>query len=86
MDRIREWMEANPEEGEELRRKNRSYVFFEETDLGANDECIGSQGVPLTARALARGRPVHPRLRHADLGRGGVADRAEEAGERRSTI
>ena len=30
MDRIRQWMEANPEQGKELRRKNKSYVFFRE--------------------------------------------------------
>jgi len=54
MDKIRDWMEANPKEGEELRLKNRSYVFFSETSLGDNDECIGSSGVPLTAgRSLA---------------------------------
>ncbi len=35
MDRIREWMERNPEEGKELRRRNKSYVFFRETDLPA---------------------------------------------------
>ena len=33
MDRIREWMERNPAEGKELRRKNKSYVFFRETGL-----------------------------------------------------
>ncbi len=60
MDRIHDWMEANPEAARELRRKNRSFVFFEETDLGANDECIGSQGVPLTAgRSLAVDRNIH---------------------------
>ncbi len=31
MDKIRDWMEANPKEGEELRLKNRSFVFFSET-------------------------------------------------------
>ena len=31
MQLIREWMEANPEDGKELRRKNKSYVFFRET-------------------------------------------------------
>jgi membrane-bound lytic murein transglycosylase A len=60
MDRIREWMEANPEEGKELRRKNRSFVFFEETDLGPHDECIGAQGVPLTAeRSIAVDNSQH---------------------------
>ncbi len=60
MDRIREWMDAHPAEAEKLRRMNRSYVFFEETALGVNDECIGSQGVPLTAeRSLAVDRNIH---------------------------
>jgi len=60
MDRIRDWMEANPEEGKELRRKNRSYVFFQETPLGAHDECIGSQGVPLTPlRSAAVDKSIH---------------------------
>jgi membrane-bound lytic murein transglycosylase A len=60
MDKIREYMEANPKDGEALRLKNRSYVFFTETSLGANDECIGSQGVPLTAgRSLAVDPSIH---------------------------
>ncbi len=60
MDRIREWMEANPDEGKELRRKNHSFVFFEETDLSAHDECIGAQGVPLTPeRSIAVDRSQH---------------------------
>jgi membrane-bound lytic murein transglycosylase A len=60
MDKIREFMEANPEEGKELRRKNRSFVFFQETPLGAHDECIGAQGVPLTpGRSLAVDKRVH---------------------------
>jgi membrane-bound lytic murein transglycosylase A len=60
MDRIREWMEANPEEGKELRRKNRSFVFFRETPLAEHDECIGAQGVPLTAgRSLAVDKSIH---------------------------
>ena len=54
MDKIRDFMEANPEEGKELRRMNRSFVFFQETPLNAQDECIGAQGVPLTPmRSLA---------------------------------
>src|SRR5215468_2564135 len=60
MDKIRDFMEANPEEGKELRRKNRSFVFFQETSLGAKDECIGAQGVPLTpGRSLAVDKRVH---------------------------
>ena len=60
MDRIRDWMEANPDEGKELRRKNRSFVFFQETDLAAHDECIGAQGIPLTpGRSLAVDKKIH---------------------------
>jgi membrane-bound lytic murein transglycosylase A len=60
MDKIRDFMEANPEEGKELRRKNRSFVFFQETALGAHDECIGAQGVPLTpGRSLAVDKHIH---------------------------
>jgi membrane-bound lytic murein transglycosylase A len=60
MDKIREYMQANPEEGKELRRKNRSFVFFQETPLGAHDEVIGAQGVFLTAgRSLAVDKKVH---------------------------
>ena len=60
MDRIRDWMEANPDEGKDLRRKNRSFVFFQETPLGAQDECLGAQGVPLTpGRSLAVDKKIH---------------------------
>ncbi|HEY4140023.1 MAG TPA: MltA domain-containing protein [Pseudolabrys sp.] len=60
MDRIRDWMLANPEEGKELRRKNRSFVFFQETTLKSNDECIGGQGVPLTpGRSVAVDKKLH---------------------------
>jgi membrane-bound lytic murein transglycosylase A len=60
MDKIRDWMEANPEEGKELRRKNRSFVFFTETPLRPHEECIGAQGVPLTPwRSLAVDKSIH---------------------------
>ena len=60
MDKIREFMEANPEEGKALRQKNRSFVFFRETPLSAHDECIGAQGVPLTpGRSLAVDKKIH---------------------------
>jgi Membrane-bound lytic murein transglycosylase len=60
MDKIRDYMEANPEEGKALRRKNRSFVFFQETPLRVNDECLGAQGVPLTAgRSLAVDKRIH---------------------------
>jgi membrane-bound lytic murein transglycosylase A len=60
MDRIRDWMQANPDEGRELRRKNRSFVFFRQTQLAAHEECIGAQGVPLTAlRSVAVDKKIH---------------------------
>jgi membrane-bound lytic murein transglycosylase A len=60
MDKIREFMETNPDEGKELRRKNRSFVFFQEIPLGAHDECIGAQGVSLTpGRSLAVDKRIH---------------------------
>jgi membrane-bound lytic murein transglycosylase A len=60
MERIREWMQANPEEANELRRKNQSYVFFREVNLAEQDEAVGGQGVPLTpGRSIAVDRPFH---------------------------
>ena len=60
MDRIRTWMTANPEEGKELRRMNKSYVFFRETGLAESIEPTGAQGVSLTAgRSLAVDRRLH---------------------------
>jgi membrane-bound lytic murein transglycosylase A len=60
MRRIRQWMEANPEEGKALRRKNKSYVFFRDTGLAANEEPIGAQGVSLTPdRSIAVDRNLH---------------------------
>jgi membrane-bound lytic murein transglycosylase A len=60
MQKIREYMEKNPEEGKELRRMNKSFVFFRETDLGEHDEAIGAQGISLTAaRSIAVDRKIH---------------------------
>jgi membrane-bound lytic murein transglycosylase A len=60
MDRIRQWMEANPAEGKRLRRMNKSYVFFRETSLAENEEAIGAQGISLTAwRSIAVDRKLH---------------------------
>jgi peptidoglycan lytic transglycosylase A len=54
MQRIREWMAANPEEAPKLRATNRSYVFFRITGLTNDGESIGAQGVPLTpGRSIA---------------------------------
>jgi membrane-bound lytic murein transglycosylase A len=60
MDRIRQWMQANPEEAKEVRRQNKSYVFFRVTELSEQDEAVGGQGVPLTAvRSIAVDRALH---------------------------
>lgn len=60
MQKIREYMESNPEEGRKLRRENKSYVFFRETDLSEFDEAIGAQGVTLTdGRSIAVDRNLH---------------------------
>ncbi len=60
MDRIRQWMQANLEGGREIRGKNRSYVFFRETGLSADEEPKGAQGVSLTPRrTIAVDRALH---------------------------
>jgi len=60
MDKIREYMEANPDEGKALREKNRSFVFFSKTALKPHDECIGAQGIPLTpGRSIAVDPTIH---------------------------
>jgi len=60
MDKIREFMEANPDEGRALREKNRSFVFFSETQLKPDDEPLGAQGIPLTpGRSLAVDPSIH---------------------------
>ena len=60
MQRIREWMEQNPEGASELRRQNRSYVFFREVGLSEKDEAVGAQGVPLTpGRSIAVDKSLH---------------------------
>ena len=60
MDRIREWIEANPKEGKELRRRNKSYVFFRETGLSEHEEPVGAQGISLTpGRSIAVDKNIH---------------------------
>jgi len=60
MQKIREWMEANREGARELRRQNRSYVFFREVKLADNEEAIGGQGIPLTpGRSIAVDKALH---------------------------
>ena len=60
MQRIRQWMDANPDAAKDVRRQNKSYVFFRITDLSTEDEAIGAQGVPLVpGRSIAVDRSLH---------------------------
>jgi membrane-bound lytic murein transglycosylase A len=60
MQRIRQWMTENPDGATELRRQNRSYVFFHEVKLSDNDEAVGAQGVPLApGRSIAVDKSLH---------------------------
>ncbi len=60
MQRIREWMQANPDQAKEVRRQNKSYVFFRITDLATEDEAIGAEGVPLVpGRSIAVDHSLH---------------------------
>jgi membrane-bound lytic murein transglycosylase A len=60
MQKIREWMAQNPDGAKELRRQNRSYVFFREVQLSDKDEAVGAQGVPLTpGRSIAVDKSLH---------------------------
>jgi membrane-bound lytic murein transglycosylase A len=54
MQRIRDWMAANPDEAPKVRATNRSYVFFHVTGLSNDGEPAGAQGVPLVpGRSIA---------------------------------
>ncbi|MBS0528532.1 MAG: murein transglycosylase A [Proteobacteria bacterium] len=60
MQRIRQWMDENPDGANELRRQNRSYVFFREVKLSDKDEAVGAQGVPLMpGRSIAVDKSLH---------------------------
>lgn len=60
MQRIREWMEANPDAAKDVRAQNRSYVFFRITNLSTEDEAIGAEGAPLVpGRSIAIDHAMH---------------------------
>jgi membrane-bound lytic murein transglycosylase A len=60
MQRIREWMSDNPEAAEDVRRQNRSFVFFRITGLSGDKEAVGAQGVELTpGRSIAVDKVLH---------------------------
>jgi membrane-bound lytic murein transglycosylase A len=77
MQRIREWMEANPDGAKEVRRQNRSVVFFRVVGLTDDEEARGAQGIPLSVgRSIAVDSAVHvygtPFFIEADLPLGGA--------------
>lgn len=87
MDRIRAWMNANPEDAKELRRQNKSYVFFRVAGLSEDNEAEGAQGVPLTpGRSIAVDKALHvygtPFFIEADL----PADEPRQARLRRLMV
>jgi membrane-bound lytic murein transglycosylase A len=54
MERIRQWMLANPEQAAKVRQANPSFVFFRITGLSDQREPVGAQGVPLSpGRSIA---------------------------------
>jgi membrane-bound lytic murein transglycosylase A len=54
MQRIRQWMAANPSQAKELRGTNKSFVFFRITGLNTDVEPVGAQGINLTpGRSIA---------------------------------
>ena len=60
LERIREWMRANPQSAEEVRRQNRSFMFFRIAGLSDDREAVGAQGVPLTSgRSIAVDNSLH---------------------------
>jgi len=60
MQSIRAWMEANPDQAKEVRRQNKSYVFFRITALSTEDEAVGGEGVQLMpGRSIAIDRALH---------------------------
>jgi membrane-bound lytic murein transglycosylase A len=77
MHRIREWMQTNPEEAKEVRRQNKSVVFFRIVGLNDDGEPLGAQGIRLSAgRSIAVDKALHvygtPFFIEADLPLGGT--------------
>jgi len=60
LQRIREWMQSNPDEAKDVRRQNRSMVFFRIVGLNDDGEARGAQGIPLSAgRSIAVDKALH---------------------------
>jgi membrane-bound lytic murein transglycosylase A len=60
MQRIRDWMRDNPDQAKDVRRQNRSVVFFRIVGLNDDREALGAQGIPLSAgRSIAVDKALH---------------------------
>jgi membrane-bound lytic murein transglycosylase A len=60
LERIREWMRANPQSAEQVLRQNRSFMFFRIVGLSDDREAIGAEGIPLTpGRSIAVDNALH---------------------------
>jgi membrane-bound lytic murein transglycosylase A len=60
MSRIRDWMQTHPDEAKDVRRQNRSMVFFRIVSLSDEGEAMGAQGIPLSAgRSIAVDKALH---------------------------
>ena len=60
MDKIRAYFAEAPEEGREIMRMNKSFIFFREVELGPDAEPIGAQGIPLVpGRSIAVDKAIH---------------------------
>ena len=64
-----------------MRRENKSYVFFRETELTERGRASRRSRHRAHGSAVDRDRHEHPRLRHAVLPRRGAADRVGKAGD-----
>ncbi len=61
LDRIREWMRANPQSAEDVLRQNRSFVFFRIVGLSDDRQPKGAEGAPHDREAIgAEGVPLTP--------------------------
>jgi membrane-bound lytic murein transglycosylase A len=59
-ERVKRWMQANPEQAKKVRAANRLMVFFRITGLNIEDEAAGAQGVPLSpGRSIAVDPQAH---------------------------
>ena len=58
MSSIRDWLFSNPDKAQALLWENKSYVFFQQKEVG---DPLGAEGVPLTpGRSIAVDRSIIP--------------------------